>query len=81
MHARFTDERAHVVIDKCAAALPATLKDTTQLLAPHGLEPYRLLQTGHLRCVLDSPLSPATLISQAKEGDDGWFWLAKAHGF
>ena len=81
MHARFTDARAHIVIDKCAAALPATLKDTTQLLAPHGLEPYRLLQAGHLRCALDSPLSPATLISQAKEGDDGWFWLAKAHGF
>jgi hypothetical protein len=81
MHARLTGERANVVMTKCAADLPTSLERTTQLLASHGLDPYRLLQTGHLRCALDSPLSPATLISQAKEGDDGWFWLAKAHGF
>ncbi len=81
MSIRSSDARLRHAIADCATALPATLEKTTQLLAPHGLNPYRLLMTGHLRCALDSPLSPATLISQAKESDDGWFWLAQEHGF
>ena len=81
MHIQISDAFAFHVIARCCDALPATLEMTAQLLATHGSDPYSLLMAGFLRCALDEPLSRHTPVSQAKENDDGWFWLAKEHGF
>ena len=72
---------ARSALNRCAEELPATLAQLTQLLAVHGAEPYSLLMAGLLRCSLDALLSPDTLLTESKEADHGWFWLAQEHGF
>lgn len=69
------------VLARCTEQFPATLAQTTLLLASCGTEPYSLLVAGLLRCDLDTPLLPDTLLTIAMEADDGWFWIAQEHGF
>lgn len=81
LRAQLSAGRARSALTRCAEELPTTLARTTQLLAPHGANPYSLLLAGLLHCDLDQPLSSDTPISHTKETDHGWFWLAQEHGF
>ena len=76
-----TPQAAYMALLRCVHQLPADLATATQLLAIHAMEPYTLLMAGWLRCTLDQPLNHQTLITPTLESDDGWFWLAQAHGF
>lgn len=78
---RPTNAKAKTILAQCAEKLPASLANTTQLLAPHGIEPYSLLMAGLIRCDLDTPLSSHTQLTLSREADDGWFWIAQEHGF
>lgn len=69
------------VLQKISEHLPAPLSKVTALCALYGLEPYSLLLAGLLRCDLDIAISTSTQLSDNKEADDGWFWLAQKHGF
>lgn len=81
MRIRPSAASAQLVLSRSTEEFPASLARATQLLSEQGTEPYSLLMAGLLRCCLDAPISPETLLTQTTEADDGWFWLAQAHGF
>lgn len=81
IRARQTGAIAQSALHWCMTDFPSSLARATKVLAAHGADPYSLLMAGQLRCRLDVPLSPETLLIQTTEADDGWFWLAQEHGF
>lgn len=76
-----TQTSSDTAVAHCAGQLPMTIRQAGPMLALAGVNPCSLLMSGHLRCPLHTPVSETTLITLAKEADDGWFWIAQEHGF
>ena len=76
-----TMDTAVMALRRCAEELPAPLHQAAATLAGVGLQPYSLLMMGLLRCDLSAALAPDTLITLAKENDDGWFRLSEEFHF
>jgi hypothetical protein len=76
-----TVESACIALDRCRAHLPGPLASVATALAPHGKEPYSLMQRGLLQFDLSEPLDEDTLIHITEESDDGWIQLSQEHGF
>lgn len=76
-----TDESARIALDHCRAHFPGPFASVATALAPHGKEPYSLMQRGLLQFDLSKPLNKDTLVHLTEESDDGWIQLSQEHGF
>lgn len=74
-------ETAELGVQRCAEQLPAPLIQASDLLRREGLDVYSLLLQGLLRCSLDRPIGPSTLITTSMEADDGWFRISQEFDF
>lgn len=61
--------------------LPLPIASVTRLLGDRAIDPFSLLLAGLLRCDLEQPITPETLLHLTKEADDAWFCIAQGHGF
>jgi len=76
-----TTDAAQIALNNYGGQFPASIKTARALLAEWRIEPFSLLLAGLLRCPLVTPITLDTPINISTETDNGWFWIAKEHGF
>lgn len=68
-------------LNRIAQHLPMQIASASRLLGDRAIDPFSLLLAGFLRCDLDRPITPETLLHLTEEADDAWFCIAQGHGF